>query len=340
MKQYLGLFKEAFTEFGDDKAQRLAASLAYYTIFSIAPLLLISVAIAGLMFGKSEAQAQIVAQLKTLFGAGGGQAMEDMLKSAANPKSGALAIIIGFATLLFGAAGVFGQLKDALNTIWNVEEKKKGGVLSMMRVRFFSFAMVLGVGFLLLVSLVLDAAVSAMGKYAGDRLPGGEALWQTLQLVVSFGVITVLFALIFRFLPDVRVEWRDVRFGAFFTAVLFIAGKVLLGLWLGKGTAGSAYGAAASLIVLLLWIYWSANILFFGAELTQVYARTHGSKKAAPAKENVAPRPPAAVAAGDGGGRRMPALAAGGLIGLLLGAVVGVISATFLFFKSLKKLFT
>ena len=341
MKQYLVLFKDAWMEFSEDKAQRLAASLAYYTIFSIAPLLLIAIAIAGLVFGRSEAQAEILAQLKGLFGDAGGKAIEEMLTNAAKPASGTMAIVVGFATLLFGAAGVFGQLKDALNTIWNVDpRKKKGGIVSMIKDRFLSFAMVLGVGFLLLVSLVVDAAVASMGKFAEARLPGGEAIWQILQLIVSFAVITVLFAMIFRFLPDVRIEWRDVWLGAGFTAFLFVLGKFALGLWLGKKSVGSAYGAAGSLVVLLLWIYWSANIVFFGAEFTQVYARTHGSRK-----EDVAPvaaAQPVAAAAGDQAKRRRSplALVIGGFVGLLAGTLLGGITAVIVFFKSLKKIFT
>jgi membrane protein len=341
MKRYIDLFKGAWTEFSDDKAQRLAAALAYYTIFSIAPMLLIAIAIAGLVFGKSQAQAQIIGELRGLFGDAGGKAIEDMLANAAKPKTGTIAIVIGFVTLLFGAAGVFGQLKEALNTIWNVEERKTGGIAQLIKQRFLSFAMVLGVGFLLLVSLVLDAAVSSMGKFAQNHLPGGEALWQVLQLGVSFVVVALLFAMIFRFLPDVRVEWRDVWFGAIFTAFLFVVGKFGLGLWLGKKSTASPYGAAGSLVVLLLWIFWSANILFFGAEFTQVYTRTHGSMKGeaeVPRRETTAqitatPSPlPAARS-------RVP-LALGGAVGLLLGAILGGVGAAFVFFKSLKKIFT
>ena len=263
MRRVFDLFKKAWSEFSADKAQRLAAALAYYTLFSIAPLLLIAIAIAGLVFGRSQAQAQIITQLRTLTGPAGAKAIQTMLISAAKPKTGTLAIVIGFATLLFGAAGVFGQLKDALNTIWNVPEKKSGGILVMLKEEFLSFTMVLGAGFLLLVSLVIDAALSAIGS----------ALWQPIQLLVSFAVVTVLFAMIFRFLPDERVEWRDVWFGAAFTSLLFVLGKFALGLYLGKSAIGSSYGAAGSLVVLLVWIFWSANILFFGAEFTQVYAR-------------------------------------------------------------------
>lgn len=266
MKRYVLLLKEAWTEFTNDKAQRLAAALAYYTLFSIAPLLLIAIAIAGLVFGKSQAQAQIIGQLRTLVGDAGAKAIGEMLGSAARPRTGTLAIAIGVLTLLFGAAGVFGQLKDALNTIWNVEEQRSRGIMGMLKDRFLSFTMVLGVGFLMLVSLVIDAALAALAK----------ALWQPVQMLISFAVITVLFAMIFRYLPDIRIEWHDVWLGAAFTSVLFVFGKFALGFYLGKCAIGSSYGAAGSLVVLLVWIYWSANILLYGAEFTRVYARRVG----------------------------------------------------------------
>src|ERR1051325_1258968 len=293
MKRYFLLFKQAFTEFGEDKAQRLGAALAYYTIFSLAPLLLIAISIAGMVFGREAAQGQIFGQLRGVLGAQAAQAVQEMVKGAAKPKSGTMATVIGVVTLLFGAAGVFGQLKEALNTIWNVEPAKKGGFMKMLKDRFLSFAMVLGTGFLLLVSLVLDAGVSAAGHFVGSRLPGGEALWQVVQLVVSLAIVTLLFALSIRFLPDTHPSWHDVWFGAIFTAVLFIAGKFALGLYLGKSAVGSSYGAAGSLVVLLLWVYYSAQILFFGAEFTQVYARKHGSMAEAKEKADAAPARPA-----------------------------------------------
>src|SRR5918912_1322980 len=204
MKRYFNLFKQAFTEFGEDKAQRLGAALAYYTIFSLAPLLLIAISIAGMVFGREAAQGQIFGQLRGVLGPQAAQAIQEMVKGADKAKSGTIATVIGIVTLLFGAAGVFGQLKDALNTIWNVEPKKSGDFMKMLKDRFLSFAMVLGTGFLLLVSLVLDSAVAAAGHFVGNRLPGGEALWQVVQLVVSLAVVTLLFALIFRFLPNVH----------------------------------------------------------------------------------------------------------------------------------------
>jgi membrane protein len=262
-------------------------------------------------------------------------------------------MIVGVVTLLLGAAGVFGQLKAALNTIWNVEEKKSGGIMTTVRQRFLSMAMVLGVGFLLLVSLVIDAVISAMGNWISARFPGGEVLFQVLQLIVSFGVITVLFAMIFRYLPDTHVEWRDVWLGAGFTGLLFVLGKFGLGLWLGKGSIGSAYGAAGSLVILLVWIYWSAQILFFGAEFTQVYANEHGSRigqresaersaQSAEAGTKVVTvvRPAPAYAKAKSGGGGAGKLAVGGAAGLFLGGLVGGVSALILVAKSAKKLIT
>lgn len=277
MRKYFDLFKRTLKEFGDDKAPRLGAALAYYTIFSIAPLLLIAIAIAGFVFGQEAAHNEISAQLGGLLGPEAANILEEMIKSAAKPKTGAWATIIGLVTLFFGASGVFMQLKDALNTIWNVEKKPAAGARGFLKERFLSIAMVCGVGFLLLVSLIFDASISAMGNYLDRQFPGAEALLQTLQLIISFVLVTALFAAIFRFLPDVRPQWRDVWSGAVFTAILFVLGKFGLSIYLGKAAFGSSYGAAGSLVILLVWVYWSAQILFFGAELTQVYARTHGS---------------------------------------------------------------
>jgi membrane protein len=348
MKRTFDLFKQTWTEFSEDKAQRLGAALAYYTIFSLGPILLIAVSIAGLVFGKDAAQGKIGGQLKGVFGAEVATQLNTMILNADKAKTGTIAVIVGIVTLLFGAAGVFGQLKDALNTIWNVEPKKSGGIMQTIRARFLSMAMVLGVGFLLLVSLVIDAAISAMGGWISARLPGGETLFQALQLIVSLGVVTFLFAMIFRYLPDTRVEWRDVWFGAGFTALLFVLGKFALGLWLGKGSVGSAYGAAGSLVILLVWIYWSAQILFFGAEFTQVYANTHGSRighadekreeqEAAKVVPVTRPAPAYAKAkSGSSAGK----IAVGGAAGLFLGALVGGVSALILVAKSAKKLIT
>jgi membrane protein len=344
VKRYLDLFKQAWKEFGEDKAQRLGAALAYYTVFSIAPLLLIAVAIAGMVFGHKAAQGAIEQQLAGTLGQSTAKAINEMIVTASKPKSGAIATILGVITLLFGAAGVFGQLQEALDTIWNVDRPKKSGFLALIKDRFLSMAMVFGIGFLLLVTLILDAGISAMGKYIGPKLPGGEAVLQIGQLVISFALVTVLFALMFRYLPHIRVAWRDVWFGAAFTAFLFVLGKFGLGLYIGKAAVGSAYGAAGSLVVILIWVYWSAQILFFGAEFTQVYARAHGSmagdRSMAKVKPKVEERPKlqvaAPVAAKSGGGKGK--LAVGGLLGLMLGAFVGGIAAVIVAIKSVKKL--
>ena len=360
MKKYLSLFKQTWAEFGDDKAPRLGAALAYYTVFSIAPLLLISIAIAGIVFGREAAQGQIQQQLSGVLGQGTADAIGEMIKNAARPKSGMIATIVGAVTLIFGAAGVFAQLQDALDTIWNVEKPKTAGIMGMIRDRFLSMAMVLGIGFLLLVTLVIDAGISAAGTWLGPKVPGGEAAMQVVQLVVSFGVVAVLFALIFRFLPHTRVEWHDVWFGAVFTAVLFVLGKFALGLYIGKAAVGSSFGAAGSLVIILIWVYWSAQILFFGAEFTQVFARTHGSMKGDTSKATArskagrvedrpklhdTPAPPAlhpayAKTAGGGGGGGKGKLVAGGAAGLLLGTVVGGVTAMVVAVKSAKKLLT
>jgi membrane protein len=355
MKKYLPLFKQTFKEFGDDKAPRLGAALAYYTVFSIAPLLLIAIAIAGLVFGRDAAQHEISGQLSGMMGKATAKSLEEMVLAASKPKSGTLATIIGIVTLMFGASGVFAQLNDALDTIWNVQKKKKGGILATIKDRFLSMAMVCGIGFLLLVSLVFDAAISAMGKYVGNRFPGGETLLQTIQVVVSFVLVTVLFAAIFKFLPDVKIAWRDVWLGAVFTSILFVLGKLALGLYIGKAAASSTYGAAGSLVVLLMWVYWSAQILFFGAEFTQVYARTHGTLAGDTSKQEasveaervedrpkVQPRPGAApvpmyakpARSGGGAGK----LLAGGVAGLLVGALLGGFSAVSMFLKGVRKL--
>ena len=355
MKKYLGLFKQTISEFGQDKAPRLGAALAYYTIFSLGPILLIAISIAGLVWGEEAARGQVSTQLDKVFGSSASEAVETMIAGAAKEKGGIVATIIGVAMLLFGASGVFGQLKDALNTIWNVEEKKSGGVMGFVKDRFLSMAMVLGVGFLLLVTLIFDTAIAAMGDYL-TRTMGGEAILQVVQLIVSFVVVTLLFAMMFKFLPDIQIQWRDVWLGAIFTSILFVIGKFALGMYLGKAAIGSSYGAAGSLVVLLLWVYYSAQILFFGAEFTQVYTRAAGSlkgdtskAKAAASDERVEDRrkketdtrkavAARAYAKSRSGGAAK--LAAGGAAGLLLGTVVGGITAGIIAVKSLKKLLT
>jgi len=325
MRRYVDLFKQTFSEFASDKVPRLGAALAYYTIFSIAPLLLITIAIAGLVFGREAAGGQIYAQLRGVLGPESAEMIQKMVEAAAKPKAGSIATIVGVITLLLGASGVIGQLKDALNTIWDVKPPATG-FMGRLKNYLMNGAMVLGIGFLLLVSLILDSTIAAFGKFAGEHLPGGEGVWQILELVVSFGVITVLFAAIFRFLPDLKLEWRDVWFGAAFTSFLFVIGKFALGLYLGKSAVGSSYGAAGSLVVVLLWVYYASQIVLFGAEFTQVYARTHGSKREEVKAPILLPLPPQRERVAEGRVRALP-VAAGGIAGLLLGTFLGGIGA-------------
>lgn len=285
-KDIVGLFKQTFQEWQEDKASRLAAALAYYTVFSLAPLLVIAIAIVGLVFGQDAAQGEIVNQLKHLLGLQGAEAVQEMIKNSHQESDkGTIATIISIGLLLFGASGLFGQLQDSLNTIWEVAPNPNRGVMGFIRDRFLSFSMVLGIGFLLLVSLILSAVLAAVGSYFGHLFPGLPFL-QFLNFALSFSIITVLFALIYRILPDAKIAWGDVWIGAAMTSLLFSIGKWLIGLYLGNGSVGSTYGAAGSFVVLLLWVNYSAQILFFGAEFTQVYANKYGSR-IVPAKNAV-----------------------------------------------------
>lgn len=278
LKTLFTLFKETFQEWNEDKAPRLAAALAYYTAFSITPLLIVVIAIAGLVAGQDAVRGRLQYQIADAVGVQAAGAIQDMLANFNQPSSNLLATVIGIVTLLLGAAGLLGQLQDALNTVWEVAPKPNQGLLATLRQRFISFTMVLGIGFVLMVSLVVSAVVSAVGSLIAVHLPGQETLLQVVNLVISFGVITLLFAAIYKVLPDVNISWRDVWMGAAVTALLFTIGKYLLGLYLGSSSVASGYGAAGSFVLLLLWIYYSAQILLFGAEFTQVYARRYGTR--------------------------------------------------------------
>ena len=277
-KETFSLLKATAFEWLDDQAPTLGAALAYYTVFSLAPLLIISIALAGLVFGAEAAQGQIFDQLRGLLGDASGKAMQEIVQSAsAEPKTGVVATVIGFVTLLFGASGVFGQLQASLNIIWGVQPKPGRGILGIIRDRSLSFGFILVVGFLLLVSLLLTAGIAFVGKQFGAMVPGMEALIQILNSILSLAVITLLFGMMFKILPDANIAWRDVWIGAFITALLFTLGKFALGFYLGRSGVASSYGAAGSLIVLLLWVYYSSQVVFFGAEFTQVYANRFGS---------------------------------------------------------------
>jgi membrane protein len=280
-KEIRELIKRTIQEFGEDKAPRLAAALAYYTIFSIAPLLVIVISIAGFIIGSNEVvQEQLIDQVGSLAGTQTAEQVNDLIARTNKPQQGVVGAIVGVVTLLFGATGLFGQLQSSLNAIWDVEEKPSGGILGMVKDRFLSFTMVLGLSFLLLVSLVISAGLAIVNNYFSGLLGGAVILAQAINFIFSTAVITLVFALIFKILPEIEIAWSDVWVGALITALLFNVGKSLIGLYLGNSAVASVYGAAGSLIVLLLWVYYSAQILFLGAEFTQVYARRFGSQAA------------------------------------------------------------
>jgi membrane protein len=272
------ILKDTGRDWSDDSAARLAAALAYYTLLSIAPLLVIAVAVAGLAFGEDAARGQIAQQIGSVVGAQAADAIEAIAKNAHSPASGIVSTIIGVVVLLFGASGVFGELQSSLNAVWEVEPKSGSGLVGLIKERFVSFTMVLGVAFLLLVSLLVSAAIAALGHFLSSSLPGGEVLWSVLNALISLGIVTLLFALIFKVVPDAKIAWRDVWVGAGVTALLFTVGKLLLGLYLGKSSFTSSYGAAGSVVALVVWVYYSSQIVLLGAEFTQVYATRLGSK--------------------------------------------------------------
>jgi membrane protein len=272
------LLKTTADEWSRDGAPRLGAALAYYATFSLAPLLIIAVAISGLIFGREAATGQIMSQIQGLVGADTATAIQAMIENSDHPAANVVASIIGLIVLLFGASGVFAELQQSLNVIWDVEPKPKRGISAAVKDKFFSFTMVLGTGFLLLVSLVISAGLSAISNLVTGWMPGWEVIAQIINVLISFGVITLLFALIFKYVPDAKVAWKDVLLGGAVTALLFTVGKALIGFYIGYSSLSSTYGAAASLVVILLWVYYSAQILFFGAEFTQVYANMYGSR--------------------------------------------------------------
>lgn len=272
------LTRDAYNAWNEDKAPRLGAALAYYSVFSLAPLLVIAIAIAGFAFGTDAAEKQVVTTLDGLVGTDGARAIHEMLKNAHKPGEGLVATAISVFTLLLGASGLFGQLKDALNTVWGVAPKPGGSIWGTVRERFFSITMVLGTGFLLVISLVMTAVISGLSTWFSTLLPGFDGLWQALNMVIGFGVTAAVFALLFRYLPDAKVAWRDVWVGALLTSALFSVGKFALGYYLGSASVISPFGAAGSLVIVLLWVYYSSQIMLFGAEFTKVYAHRCGNE--------------------------------------------------------------
>jgi membrane protein len=274
------LLKQAVSAWQSDYAPSMGAALAYYTLFSIAPLLLIVISVAGMVFGDAAARGEISEQLAGLMGTEGAAAVESLLQNAHRPARGAVATAAGLAVLLLGATSVFGELQNALDRIWRAPQKKQmSGWWSLLRSRLLSFGMILALAFLLMVSLVASAALAALGKWWGPAFAAWQTLAPLLDALISLGLAMAMFAIIYKVIPRVRIEWRDVWIGAAGTAVLFAAGKMLIGLYLGRSSVASAFGAAGSLVVVMVWVYYSAQIFLLGAELTRAYALSHGSLK-------------------------------------------------------------
>ena len=279
LSQQWQMIKAAVSAWVDDYAPSMGAALSYYTLFSLAPLLIIVIAVAGMLFGQEAAQGEIVAQLRGIMGEEGAVAVEGILKAAREPATSIVATIVGIAVLLLGATAIFGELQSALDRIWRVPAAQaQSGIWHLLRTRLLSFGLVLGLGFLLTVSLVVSAALAALGKWWGGWFEGWGVVLEVLNFAVSFGIFTLLFAMIYKIMPRAMIPWRDVWTGAAVTALLFTIGKVLIGLYLGKSSLASGFGAAGSLVVLLVWVYYSAQIFLFGAEYTWVYANRHGSR--------------------------------------------------------------
>jgi membrane protein len=276
--------RQVVTNWGLHRCSAHSAALAFYTIFSLAPVLVVVITLAGFVWGEEAVRGQIFGEFKGLMGPEAALLVQEVLKSAARPAAGRIAAIVGIVTLLLGATAIFGQLQDALNTVWAVAPKPGATLTTLLRKRLHSFALVIGIGFLLAVSLVLSAALTGFSRYLERRLELPVDFLQVANFVVSFVVITLLFAMTYRILPDVKIEWRDVWLGSILTSLLFVAGKTLIGLYLGRTNVASAYGAAGSLVVILLWVYYSSLIFFFGAEFTRVHSRQFRDSRARPEK--------------------------------------------------------
>lgn len=287
LRQIWNLVSKSVGAWVDDYAPSMGAALAYYTLFSIAPLLIIAIAVAGFFFGQEAARGEIVEQIENLIGREGAIAVQGLLKSANQPAQGIFAAVVSLITLVIGATTVFGELQSDLNRIWRVPAPaEESGLWTLLRARLLSFGLVLGLGFLLLVSLIVSAATAAFGKWSDGYLEGWEGFLQALNLSISFAVTAFLLAMIYKLMPRTRIAWRDVWLGAAVTALLFEIGKFLIGLYLGKTGVASSFGAAGSLVVLLVWVYFSAQIFLLGAEFTWVYSHEYGSKAAQPVQKS------------------------------------------------------
>jgi membrane protein len=290
MRRWIKLLKDTGIEWYEDDAPRLAASLAFYTLLSTAPLSLLCVSVVGFFFGEQAARGQIAQQIGQATGPEAAKVIQSVILNAHQSKAGWFGTLAGIVLLLIGASGVFGELQTALNAMWGVKPKPGRGIIGFLRQRFLSFTMVLGVAFMLLASLAISAALATVGHLMEKSLPGGEFVWQAFNFLFSLVVVSVLFALIFKVVPDARLRWRDVAVGATVTALLFSIGKLALGLYLGKSTVASSFGAAGSVVAFVVWVYYASQILFLGAEFTQVYAKTMG-KPIRPAANAVSTRP-------------------------------------------------
>ena len=299
VKQLYAIARQAVAAWSEDYAPSMGAALAYYTLFSIAPLLLIVISVAGLVFGEEAARGQVVAELQGLMGEAGAAAIQSLLQNVNKPAQGVLATIVGVATLLVGAISVFGELQDALDRIWRAPARAQAsGWWSLLRSRLLSFGMVLGLGFLLIVSLLASAAVNAVGTFSVAGYEVWPVALEAINFVLSFALVTVTFAMIYKLMPRVRIAWRDVWVGAAATALLFAIGKLLIGLYIGRSSFASGFGAASSLVLVLLWMYYSAQIFLLGAEFTWVYAHVLGSCRERPAVPS-APAVPTRSGAAD-----------------------------------------
>lgn len=282
LRQAYGLLKDSVGAWIDDYAPSMGAALAYYTVFSIAPLLLIVISVAGMVFGAEAARGAVMTEFSGMIGAEGAAALENMLVAVSDPGLSTLTALLGTVTLVIGATTVFAELQSALDRIWQVPERKKAsGIWELLRARLLSFGMVLGIGFLLIVSLLASAGIAAMGRVWGPLFEGA-ILAHVLDVVVSLTLVTVVFAMIYKIMPHAEVRWPDVWLGAIVTSVLFSIGKFLIGLYIGKSGVASGYGAAGSLVVLLVWVYYSAQIFLLGAEFTWLYANRYGSRRHEP----------------------------------------------------------
>lgn len=279
LKNGITILKGAFAGFSDDKAMKLSASLAYYTVFSLAPLLLIIISLAGIFLGKDAIQGRVFSEINGLVGNQAAGQIQEMIKNLQVSGQSTVSVIIGFVTLLVGATSVFGEMQDSINTIWRVKAKPKRGWVKLIKDRLLSSSLIISIGFLLIVSLIVNGALLALSDKLQSIFPDiTVVIFNIINAVISFLVIAVLFGVIFKVLPDVKISWSDVRAGALFTALLFMLGRVVIGIYIQKSSTGSAYGAAGSLIIILLWVYYTAAILYFGAEFTRAYAEFTGAR--------------------------------------------------------------